>query len=224
MIQLLRPRLAVAPQWVCMNPQSRFYENILGRSTEFWEPIYSKLVAAFPENLTDITLEHFIKGINKSTPNLIRTEADELSYCLHIIIRYEIEKMIFNEEVSVAELPEVWNKKYQEYMGIAPSSDSEGILQDVHWAFGEFGYFPSYAIGTAIASQIHACMKEKMLIGDYLKEGNLTPINEYLRDNIHKFGAVKNTNEILRDVCGEEFRAEYYINYLKEKYTKLYEL
>ena len=204
--------------------QSRFYENILGRSIEFWEPIYSKLVAAFPENLTDITLEHFIKGINKATPNLIRTEADELSYCLHIIIRYEIEKMIFNEEVKVAELPEVWNKKYKEYMGISPSSDAEGILQDVHWSFGEFGYFPSYAIGTAIASQIHACMKEKMPLSQYLKEGNLTPIREYLRDNIHKFGAVKNTNQILKDVCGEEFRAEYYINYLKEKYTKLYEL
>lgn len=204
--------------------QSRFYENIIGRSNDFWEPIYEKLILTYPENLQNISLEHFIKGINKAAPNLIRTEADELSYCIHIIIRYEIEKMIFNDEVSVEELPQVWNQKYQEYMGITPTTDSEGILQDTHWSWGEFGYFPSYAIGTAVASQIFAFMKEKMPINDYLKQGNLTPIREFLRDNIHKYGATKNTNEILKDVCGEEFMPDYYINYLKEKYTKLYNL
>lgn len=204
--------------------QSRFYENILGRCTEFWEPIYAKLVATYPENLSNISLEHFIKGINKSAPNLIRTEADELTYCLHIIIRYEIEKMIFNNEVEVDELPQVWNKKYQEYMGITPSTDTEGILQDTHWSWGEFGYFPSYAVGTAVASQIFACMTQKMPIQKYLKEGNLTPIREFLRDNIHQYGAIKNTNQILRDVCGEDFRPDYYVDYLKEKYTKLYDL
>lgn len=204
--------------------QSRFYENIIGRSNEFWEPIYDKLVSFYPENLKSISLEHFIKGINKSSPNLIRTEADELTYCIHIIIRYEIEKMIFNDEVTVEELPQVWNKKYQEYMGILPPTDTEGILQDTHWSWGEFGYFPSYAIGTAVASQIYACMQEKMPISSYLKEGNLTPIREFLRDNIHKYGTLKNTNEILRDVCGEDFKPDYYIKYLKEKYTKLYDL
>jgi carboxypeptidase Taq len=204
--------------------QSRFYENIIGRSKEFWEPIYNKLVETYPENLSDISLDHFIRGINKAAPNLIRTEADELSYCIHIIIRYEIEKMIFADEVSVEELPEVWNKKYQEYMGIAPATDTEGILQDTHWSWGEFGYFPSYAIGTAVASQIHSCMKAKMPIDQYLKEGNLTPIREFLRDNIHKFGAVKNTNEILKAVCGEDFMPDYYIKYLKDKYTMLYDL
>lgn len=204
--------------------QSRFYENIIGRSKEFWEPIYSKLVAIYPENLSNISLDHFIKGINKAAPNLIRTEADELSYCIHIIIRYEIEKMIFNDEVKVDELPKVWNDKYLEYMDISPSTDTEGILQDTHWSWGEFGYFPSYAIGTAVASQIHACMLEKMPLNQYLKEGTLTPIREFLRDYIHKYGAVKNTNEILNEVCGEEFNPDYYVNYLKEKYTLLYEL
>lgn len=204
--------------------QSRFYENILGRSYEFWEPIYDKLVATFPENLGNITLEHFIRGINKAAPSLIRTEADELSYCIHIIIRYEIEKMIINDNVDIDELPKLWNQKYQEYMGITPATDTEGILQDTHWSWGEFGYFPSYAIGTAVASQIYACMKEKMPVSDYLKQGNLTTIREFLRDNIHKYGATKNTNEILQAVCGEEFRPDYYINYLKEKYTRLYNL
>lgn len=202
--------------------QSRFYENILGRSREFWESIYDRLVKTYPENLSNIDLDHFIKGINKAAPSLIRTEADELSYCIHIIIRYEIEKMIFEDEVEVERLPEIWNQKYQEYMGITPTSDTEGILQDTHWSWGEFGYFPSYAVGTAIASQLHAFMKEKMPLDDYLKQGNLTPIREFLRDNIHKHGAIKNTNQILMDVCGEEFNADYYVAYLKEKYTKLY--
>lgn len=204
--------------------QSRFYENILARSVDFWTPIYDKLVATYPENLSKISLEHFIKGINKAAPSLIRTEADELSYCIHIIIRYEIEKMIFAEEVSVDELPQVWNKKYQEYMGITPTTDAEGILQDVHWSWGEFGYFPSYAIGTAVASQIYAYMQQKMPVSDYLKEGNLTPIREFLRDNIHKYGATMNTNEILQSVCQESFIPDYYVDYLKEKYTRLYQL
>ncbi|MBB2182551.1 carboxypeptidase M32 [Lachnospiraceae bacterium MD1] len=204
--------------------QSRFYENIIARSQEFWEPIYNRLQSTYPENLCNITLKHFIKGINKAAPSLIRTEADELSYPIHIIIRYEIEKMIFQDEVSVEELPKVWNQKYQEYMGISPTTDSEGILQDTHWSWGEFGYFPSYAIGSAVASQLYACMKEKMPLTQYLKEGNLTPIREFLRDNIHKYGAIKNTKQLLKDVCGEDFNADYYVNYLKDKYRKLYDL
>lgn len=203
--------------------QSRFFENIIGRSKVFWEPIYDKLVATYPDQLLDISLDHFIKGINKAAPSLIRTEADELSYSIHIIIRYEIEKMIFNEEVTVEELPEVWNKKYQEYMGITPSDDSVGVLQDTHWSWGEFGYFPSYAVGSAVASQIYAHMKEIMPFDDYLSEGNLTPIREYLRDSIHKYGATKNTSRILKDVTGEKFNADYYVNYLKERYAGIYE-
>lgn len=204
--------------------QSRFYENIIGRSKAFWSPIYDKLVDTYSDHLYNISLDHFIRGINKAAPSLIRTEADELSYCIHILIRYEIEKMIFNEEVDVDELPLIWKQKYQEYMGISPSDDTEGILQDTHWSWGEFGYFPSYAVGTAVASQIYAYMKEHMPIDDYLQEGNLTSIREFLRDNIHKYGALKNTSEILLEVCGEPFSAEYYIKYLKEKYTKIYEI
>lgn len=203
--------------------QSRLYENIIGRSEAFWTPIYAKLVEAYPENLNNISLDHFIKGINKAEPSLIRTESDELSYPLHIIIRYEIEKMIFSGEADVDKLPELWNKKYQEYLGLTPTNDAEGILQDVHWSYGEFGYFPSYAIGSAVASQLNAKMMDVMPIEDYLKEGNLTPIREYLRDTIHKYGATKNTNQLLKDVTGEEFNADFYVDYLKNKYEKLYE-
>ncbi len=204
--------------------QSRFFENIIGRSEEFWMPIYNKLVDTYPDNLKDISLQHFIKGINKAEPSLIRTEADELSYPLHIIIRYEIEKMIFTGEADVDKLPELWNQKYQEYLGLTPASDTEGILQDTHWSYGEFGYFPSYAIGSAVASQLYAKIKEVMPIDDYLKEGNLTPVREFLRDTIHKYGSTKNTNQLLMDVTGEEFNADYYAAYLKDKYEKLYAL
>jgi len=204
--------------------QSRFYENIIGRSEAFWTPIYQKLVDTYPENLRNVSLKQFIKGINKAEPSLIRTEADELSYPLHIIIRYEIERMIFTEDVDIERLPEIWNKKYEEYLGLTPPNYSQGILQDTHWSYGEFGYFPSYAIGSAVAAQLYAKIKEVMPFEEYLREGNLLPIREYLRDNIHKYGATKNTNQILLDVTGEEFNADYYVKYLKEKYEKLYEL
>ena len=204
--------------------QSRLFENIIGRSEAFWTPIYDKLVATYPDNLSNISLMHFIKGINKAEPSLIRTEADELSYSLHIIIRYEIEKMIFSGEADVDKLPDLWNKKYEEYLGITPANDSEGILQDTHWSFGEFGYFPSYAIGSAVAAQLYAKMIDVMPMDKYLLDGNITPIREYLRDTIHKYGATKNTNQFLKDVTGEELNADFYVNYLKDKYEKLYEL
>lgn len=204
--------------------QSRFFENVIGRSAAFWKPLFPRLKETFPEQLKDVTLDQFIKGINKATPGLIRTEADELSYSLHIIIRYEIEKMIFADEISVQELPSVWNQKYKEYLGIEPEHDGEGVLQDIHWAGGSFGYFPSYAIGSAIASQIYYHMSSVMPVEEYLEAGNLMPIREYLNNHIHKYGKTKNTNELLKDMMDEELNADYYVKYLTEKYNKLYDL
>lgn len=204
--------------------QSRFFENVIGRSEAFWKPLFPKLNETFPEQLKEVTLEHFIKGINKAAPGFIRTEADELSYSLHIIIRYEIEKMIFADELKTEDLPKVWNEKYKEYMGIEPENDANGVLQDIHWAGGSFGYFPSYAIGSAIAAQIYYHMNSIMPIDEYLTKGNLTPIREYLNNHIHKYGKTKNTNEILKDMMDEELNADYYVKYLTEKYNKLYNL
>ena len=204
--------------------QSRFFENIIGRSADFWLPIYGRLQETFPEQLSDVPLSRFIQGINKAEPSLIRTEADELTYPLHIIIRYEIERMLFHDEITVDELPRVWNQKYKDYLGVEPSNDAEGVLQDVHWSGGSFGYFPSYAIGSAIAAQIYAYMKKVMPFDDYLREGNLTPIREFLRLHIHQYGSSKNTTKLLQGMMNEDLNADYYVDYLTEKYTRLYGL
>ena len=204
--------------------QSRFYENVIGRSKEFWIPLFSKLQQTYPTELSDVSLDDFIKGINKAEPGPIRIEADELTYPLHILIRYELEKDIFSGKCKVSDLPKLWNQKYQDYLGITPQNDAEGVLQDIHWAMANFGYFPSYAIGSAIAAQIYNHMIHQMPLNDYLTEGNMVPIREYLRDHIHKYGAVYPTNELLKKITGEEFNPDYYIRYLTDKYTKLYNL
>lgn len=199
--------------------QSRFMENQIGKSKTFWKPIYSKLQDTFKEQLQDVSLDDFIKVINKSAVNITRTEADELTYSFHIIIRYELEKMLFSDEITIEDLPKIWNKKYEEYLGIKPKNDGEGVLQDIHWACGNFGYFPSYALGNAIAAQIFSHMKSIMPIDEYLENGNLTPIVEYLREHIHKYGKMKKTNEFLEEMMNEKLDVKYYIDYLKEKYN-----
>lgn len=202
--------------------QSRFFENIIGRSEAFWKPIYPKLVETYPEQLKDVSLEQFIQAINKPECSLIRTEADELTYSLHILIRYEIEKLIFEDKITVDEIPEIWNQKYKEYLGVTPENVAEGALQDVHWSCGDFGYFPSYALGSAIGAQIYYYMLEKMPFEKYLEEGNMAAICEFLKEHVHRFGKAKNTSQILMDMTGEDFNPKYYVRYLKEKYLKLY--
>ena len=204
--------------------QSRFFENIIGRSRSFWVPIYSKLVELFPENLGNVSLDDFVKAINRVHPDEIRTEADELTYCLHIMVRYEIEKKIFQEDYPVEKLPELWNQLYEEYLGIVPESDSVGILQDVHWSGGMFGYFPSYALGNAFSAQIYYQMKKDIPVETLLEEGKITEITDYLRTRVHQYGRSKTARELLFDITGEEFNPKYYIDYLTEKYRNLYGL
>ncbi len=200
--------------------QSRFFENMIGRNKTFWIPIYSKLQETFKEQLSDVTLEEFLEVVNQAEPGLIRTEADELTYCLHIMVRYEIEKMIFNDEVTVDELPAVWNAKYQEYLGLTPKTDTEGILQDIHWSDGGFGYFPSYALGSAIAAQLYYHLSKEIDVEECLLNQNLKPIVEWLKSNIHQYGETKKMKELVEAATGEPFTATYYIEYLKNKYSK----
>ena len=203
--------------------QSRFMENIVGRNRAFWKPLYKKAMGFYPF-LKDIDFEEFIKQINKIEPELIRTEADELTYSLHIMIRYEIEKMIFAGEVSIDDLPKIWNQKMIEYLGIEPKNNSEGLMQDVHWYCGLIGYFPSYAIGNGYASQIYNTMKKDFDVDKALENQNMKKITNWLGEKIHKYGKLKDTPEIIKEVTGEELNPKYYIDYLKEKYSKIYEI
>ena len=200
--------------------QSRFFENVIGRSKAFWKPIYSRLQNTFPEAFGELPLDGFIREVNRAQASLIRTEADELTYSLHILVRYELEKELMEGSVQVEDLPRAWNEKYAEYLGVTPQNDAEGVLQDIHWASGLFGYFPSYALGSAIASQLFACMKREMPLEKYLEEGNLLPIREFLREHVHQWGKAKTTGEILRETTGEDFDAFYYMEYLKEKFGR----
>lgn len=202
--------------------QSRFFENIIGRNEAFWIPIYGKFQEVFPEQLQAVSLESFARAINKVQPGLIRTQADELTYSLHVLIRYELEKLLIEGDLNVEKLPQIWADKYEEYLGIRPEDDAEGVLQDIHWSQGSFGYFPSYALGSAFGAQFYHHMKEEMDFDGLLKSGEIGVIREYLRTNIHQYGKVKSSRQILRDVTGEDFDARYYVEYLKEKYGRLY--
>lgn len=204
--------------------QSRFYENIIGRSELFWKPLYPRLKEVFPNQLEDIDFNHFMEAINKVEADFIRTEADELTYSLHIMVRYEIEKKMFNEEVDYDTLPTLWNQLYEEYLGITPPTDTLGILQDVHWAGGMLGYFPSYALGSAIASQLYAYMKKTTNIDQWISDGDFTSIKNYLKEHIHQYGAIYDTNELLVMITNEKFNAQYYVDYLKNKFMTLYQL
>lgn len=205
--------------------QSLFYENFVGRNPKFWEQNYEKLQSYSPEQFGEVPVEDFLRAINEVKPSLIRIEADELTYALHIMIRYEIEKGLFNGDLKVEDLPEIWNSKYEEYLGVSPSTNAEGILQDVHWAGASFGYFPSYALGYIYASQFKAAMlKDIPQFDSLLEQGNLAPIKEWLTQNVHQYGALKKPLDILKAATGEGLNGKYLADYLEEKYTKIYKL
>ena len=203
--------------------QSLFYENILGRSLPFWKNNYDLLKEYANGQFDQVEIEDFYRAINESKPSFIRIEADELTYPLHVIIRYEIEKGLVNDEIDVKDLPTIWNDKYEEYLGIRPENDVQGVLQDVHWAGGSFGYFPSYALGYMYAAQFKHKMMDNLPNFDQLVEdGTILPIKEWLTENIHQYGKMKKPLEILQDVTGEGLNPKYLIDYLYEKYRKIY--
>lgn len=203
--------------------QSRFYENIIGRSYEFVKLIAPKLRELFPE-LSSHSDEALYKAFNKAQPSLIRTESDELHYCMHIMVRYELEQKLMDGTLSVEELPREWNRLYKEYLGVDVPSDKEGVLQDVHWAGGMFGYFPSYALGSAYGAQLLSVMKDSVDINTAIESGDLTPINRWLEENIWKYGALHEPGDLLEKALGQEFDPMYFVRYLKEKFSAIYNL
>lgn len=203
--------------------QSRFYENVIGRSKEFWRKNLNFLKEKY-EILNNVELDEFYKGINRVSPSLIRVEADELTYSLHIMIRYEIEKGVIAGEYSIDELPKIWNEKMKEYLGVEPKTDSEGVLQDVHWSCGSVGYFPSYALGNVYSIQIKRALEQDLNLNEILENGRYEEIKNWLNKKIHIYGAVKDTEEIVKEVTGEGLNSKYYIEYLENKYREIYDI
>lgn len=204
--------------------QSRFWENVIGRSRPFWERYFAELQKRFPGQL-DVSVDQFYRGNNIVKPSLIRIEADELTYNLHIIIRYEMEKLIFNGGAKASDLPALWNDKYKEYLGITPPSNAEGVLQDVHWSGGAFGYFPSYSLGNMYAAQFADTM-EKELEGMWslVGRGELLPIKDWLSERIYKYGKLRSPSELVLSVTGKPLDPQYLVDYLTRKYTDIYKL
>ena len=195
--------------------QSRFWENIIGRSPEFCQFILPKMKELFPNQMKGITAEKLFFIMNKSVPNLIRVESCELYYNLHVIIRFEIEKMIFNEGMDAFDIPYVWNELYEKYLGVRPKNISEGAMQDSHWAGGAFGYFPTYTLGNLISGSLYQKMKREIkTFNQDIQKGEFTRILSYLRENIHVHGRTLDLNNLV----GGEIKTRDYLDYLKEKF------
>ena len=198
--------------------QSRFYENILGRNINFWIPIYDEIKKKLK---LDMSLEEFISVLNHPVPNIKRTESDELTYCMHIILRYEIERAIFSDSVSLEELPDMWNQKMYDYLGIETKKDSEGLMQDVHWAEGDFGYFPSYLLGSIYDGMFKDAIERDLGdIDTILRTGKVKDITSYLTSNIHKNGGAYTSQEIIDRMCHSEISVDPLATYFEKKYKR----
>jgi carboxypeptidase Taq len=202
--------------------QSRFYENIIGRSRGFSETYFSKINELSNNGFEGIKLDDFYRAINTVYPTFIRIEADEVTYNLHIILRYELEKKIIKGEVMVNDIPDLWNEKFEELFGIKPPTFEKGFMQDVHWSAGLMGYFPTYSLGNIYGGQIKwAIEKETMPLSDFVRKGKLADLKEILREKIHRFGRFYPANELIQKATGQALSEKHYLNYLKEKYENL---
>lgn len=202
--------------------QSRLWENHVGRSRDYWSYMLPKAKAIFPA-LAEVSLDQFYKGINKIQANLIRTEADELHYHIHVLIRYEIEKSLMENTIEVSSLKDYWNDKYAAYMGVHPPNDNKGLLQDIHWAHGSLGYFPTYSLGSFYAAQFyHAAEQRIEYLPEQLRRGDTGNLLKWLRDNIHQHGRLYEADELCTRVTGEPLNVNYFLNYAKKKYDEIY--
>ncbi len=202
---------------------SRMYENRIGRSKAFVHFIYPKVCEIFPQVMDGVSEKELYEALNIVEPSLIRTEADEFTYTFHIIIRYEIEKELFDGKLAVADIPVRWSEKYNEYLGVTPKSDREGVLQDVHWASG-FGYFPTYAIGNMYNAMYYNRMKNEIDIDGTIGAGDFTKVNSWMKENVFKMADRLSPSEWIQDITGRELTAKDFLDYIEEKYSELYEL
>ncbi len=216
--------LAEPASMIIMEAVASFYENILGKSRPFWDFYYPSFQSLFP-SYKKVGLEEFYRALNKVQPSLIRVDADELTYNIHIIIRFELESMLINGSLEVRELPSAWNKKYRDYLGIEPTRDLFGVLQDVHWVSGYFGYFPNYLLGNIAAAQIfHRLGLDIPNLEDEVRSGNWNLIKDWFDGKIFSHGALYNTDELINVVTDETLDEKYFLNYLREKYINIYNI
>ena len=205
--------------------QSRLWENLVGRSRPFWSHYYPSLRGTFPGSLGDVDLEAFYRAINEVEPSEIRVEADELTYDLHIMLRFELEVALIEGSLRVADLPAAWNAKMEEYLGVAPRDDANGVLQDIHWAAGLFGYFPTYTIGNVLSSQLFETATERLPeIREGIGRGEFGMLLAWLRENVHRHGSRYDPDELVAKATGRPMETGPYLRYLRSKFGELYEL
>lgn len=206
--------------------QSRLWENVLGRSREFWEFYYPRLQEFFPTQLNNVTLDTFYRAINKVTPSLIRVEADEVTYNLHIFLRFELEQDLLEGRLKVADLPEAWNAKMQAYLGLTPPHDGLGVLQDIHWSGGSMGYFPTYTLGNVMSLQFYRhTIHDIPDLPQQFSRGEFGSLLNWFKDKIHRHGRKYTANELLQRVTGAPgLDAQPYLQYIKQKYSAIYGL
>lgn len=199
--------------------QSRMWEIFVAKRKPFWEAFYPKLQEIFPVSYKNKSLDEFYHKLNVVMPSLIRVEADEVTYNLHVMVRFEMEKAIFNENAKIADLPEMWNEKYRKYLGVSAQTYKEGLMQDVHWSQGAFGYFPSYTLGTLFAAQFYDKAKKDVKdLEKNISAGDVTPLKDWLTKNIHSQGRKYQSLDLVKRVTGNEFSSQYFIDHLRAKY------
>ncbi len=202
--------------------QSRLWENVVGRSKAFWTHYYSRFTKHFAQQTKGITMDAFLRGINKVQPSFIRVDADEVSYGLHVILRFELEQALITGDLSVEDVPHAWNSKMKELLGIVPQTDADGVLQDVHWAFGMIGYFPTYALGNLYGAQLFASLEREVPdIHDQISRGELGEVLTWMRDRIHQYGAIYSAPELLERATGSPLDPAHFTAYLEKKYSDL---
>jgi carboxypeptidase Taq len=205
--------------------QSRLWENMIGRSREFWSYWFPRVSELFPEQLAGVEKEQFYRAINRVEPSLIRIEADEVTYSLHVILRFQLEVKLMTGELEVEDLPEAWNASMEDLLGVTPPSDAKGVLQDVHWSMGAIGYFPTYALGNLYGAQILDTLLSQLPDAyEKVAAGDLRPVLNWLRENIHRHGAARTPKELITEVTGKELDPEYFVRYLGSKYGEIYGL
>jgi carboxypeptidase Taq len=203
--------------------QSRLWENLIGRSREFWHGFFPRAQAIFPEQLGNVDVETFYRAVNCSTPSMIRVEADEVTYNLHIMLRFDLEVEMLEGDLDIAQLPARWNEKMEAYLGIVPETDAEGVMQDMHWSSGLYGYFPTYSLGNLLSVQLYEAAKQNLPdLAQQITQNDLQPILGWMREKVHRHGRKFLPQELAVRATGQRLTAEPYVNYLQTKYGDIY--